>query len=232
MNRATLILGHRGSPRSAIENTLASFARARAEGADGVELDVHRASDGTPVIIHDDELHRTMGTSGQVSRLGWPAIEHLTGARVPSLQQAMAWAAASESWVNIEIKAAGLEKAVAAAVDETSMDARVFISSFDAEVVRRVGEAAPSLTRYLLTEEWDPRAEARLASSGASGICLHVESAADEAIREMHDRDLEVVVWTVNDPGTVERLLRLEVRAIITDLPAMAARVRDRLLSP
>ncbi len=35
-----MILGHRGSPTEADENTVASFQRALAEGADGVELDV------------------------------------------------------------------------------------------------------------------------------------------------------------------------------------------------
>ena len=37
--RTPLILGHRGAPKAAPENTLASFAAALAEGADGVELD-------------------------------------------------------------------------------------------------------------------------------------------------------------------------------------------------
>ena len=56
-----LILGHRGAPYDAPENTLASFARALEQGADGVELDVRRARDGVPVIIHDETLDRTSG---------------------------------------------------------------------------------------------------------------------------------------------------------------------------
>src|SRR5262245_86787 len=48
-----LVLGHRGSPRRARENTLESFALAREDGADGVELDVHGTRDGGLVVHHD-----------------------------------------------------------------------------------------------------------------------------------------------------------------------------------
>ena len=43
-----LVLGHRGSPQRARENTLEAFSLAREDGADGVELDVHRTYTGGP----------------------------------------------------------------------------------------------------------------------------------------------------------------------------------------
>ena len=47
MNRATspLIIGHRGAAAIAPENTLASFTRAFADGADGIEFDVRLTRD-------------------------------------------------------------------------------------------------------------------------------------------------------------------------------------------
>src|SRR4051812_31066766 len=51
-----LVLGHRGSPRRARENTLEGFAVAREDGADGVELDVHRTRDGALVVHHDADI--------------------------------------------------------------------------------------------------------------------------------------------------------------------------------
>ena len=47
-----LLIGHRGAPGHAPENTLAGFAAAVALGVDGIELDVHLA-DGRLVVIHD-----------------------------------------------------------------------------------------------------------------------------------------------------------------------------------
>jgi len=37
------------------ENTIEAFTRALEQGADGVELDVHRTSDGGLVVHHDAE---------------------------------------------------------------------------------------------------------------------------------------------------------------------------------
>jgi glycerophosphoryl diester phosphodiesterase len=64
-----LIVGHRGASSVAPENTLAAFARAHADGADGIEFDVRLAADGVPVCIHDATLRRTARRPGAVSRL-------------------------------------------------------------------------------------------------------------------------------------------------------------------
>lgn len=56
---APLILGHRGASALAPENTLAAFARAVSDGADGIEFDVRLSRDGVAVVIHDATLKRT-----------------------------------------------------------------------------------------------------------------------------------------------------------------------------
>src|SRR5512134_1315284 len=51
-----LIIGHRGYPRFAPENTLPSFKLALEAGADLIELDYHQNRDGDLVVIHDFTL--------------------------------------------------------------------------------------------------------------------------------------------------------------------------------
>ena len=53
------VIGHRGAAGEAPENTLASFARALADGAAILESDVHLTRDGVPVLLHDDDVERT-----------------------------------------------------------------------------------------------------------------------------------------------------------------------------
>jgi glycerophosphoryl diester phosphodiesterase len=58
VNRPTtrkLLFGHRGARAHAPENTILSFARALSDGANAIELDVHRTKDGVIVAIHDDD---------------------------------------------------------------------------------------------------------------------------------------------------------------------------------
>ncbi len=226
-----LILGHRGSPLKALENTLHSFAMAVECGADGVELDVQRTRDGRAAVIHDETLDRTMGVKGRLARLHWGGIERLTGARVPSLQQVLAWAVASGAWLNVEIKSRGVESVVIDEIQVTGLSGRVVISSFDSEVIRNVAKLGPDLHRFLLTKRWDGGAIDQVSNSGASGICLQIDAATDATLEELRKRRLPVIAWTVNDAGAVRRLLEAGVAAIITDDPEMAAEVRSRLLA-
>ncbi len=53
--RRPLVIGHRGAPRDAPENTLASFRRALDLGADAVETDVCATRDSRFVLWHDDD---------------------------------------------------------------------------------------------------------------------------------------------------------------------------------
>jgi glycerophosphoryl diester phosphodiesterase len=67
--KSPLIIGHRGASALAPENTLAAFARAFDDGADGIELDVRLARDGVPVVIHDPSLSHTGRLKARVARL-------------------------------------------------------------------------------------------------------------------------------------------------------------------
>jgi len=53
------VIAHRGSSYSAPEHTFAAYDLAVAEGADYIEQDIHRTSDGVLVVIHDATLDRT-----------------------------------------------------------------------------------------------------------------------------------------------------------------------------
>lgn len=221
-----LVLGHRGAPREHVENTLPSFARALALGADGVELDVRRSRDGKAVVIHDNDLRRTMNVAGRISSLHWDAIERLSEARVPSLEQVTSWAAASGAWLNIELKSPGIESAVLEEVGRTGIGGRTIISSFGAGIVRRVGELDAAMTRFFLTEKWNPGARRGLEGASAHGVCLHVDAATPANLHAIRDLGVPVIVWTVNDPEKMRALFEEGVVGIITDDPAAGAKVK------
>ncbi|XP_069748195.1 glycerophosphodiester phosphodiesterase domain-containing protein 5 isoform X3 [Narcine bancroftii] len=53
------VIGHRGAPMLAPENTLMSFEKTIEQGADGLETDVTISWDGVPFLMHDPTLKRT-----------------------------------------------------------------------------------------------------------------------------------------------------------------------------
>src|SRR2546421_4281728 len=88
-----LLWAHRGASAEAPENTLAAFALALRQDADGVELDAQRCASGEVVVVHDETLLRTTGSAASVTQATWSQIrgleagvwkaERFRGERVP-----------------------------------------------------------------------------------------------------------------------------------------------------
>jgi glycerophosphoryl diester phosphodiesterase len=224
-----LILGHRGSPLKAPENTLRSFVLAREEGADGIETDVHLARDGVPVVIHDATIDRTMPAHGPVHTMDWPALQRLSRSQLPSLEQAAAWAAGTGAWMNVEIKATGAERNTLEVLQRTGGLDRIIISSFDPRTVAEVGRLAPEVRRFLLLELWDAPSITALAESGAQGVCLCVDAATPANLAAIRARAMPVIVWTVDERDRMVELLRAGVDGLITNRPALAASARTEV---
>ncbi|XP_051256883.1 glycerophosphodiester phosphodiesterase domain-containing protein 5-like isoform X1 [Dicentrarchus labrax] len=87
---APALIGHRGAPMLAPENTLMSFEKAVEAGSDGLETDVTISSDGVPFLMHDHTLQRTTNIHEVFpNRTGTPAAM-FTWAELESLN-AGAW---------------------------------------------------------------------------------------------------------------------------------------------
>jgi glycerophosphoryl diester phosphodiesterase len=81
------VWAHRGARSVAPENTMAAARAAKAQGADGWELDVHLTLDGEVIVTHDHGLRRVTDIA---SRPGMPSRRHhevnrLTLAQIRSL---------------------------------------------------------------------------------------------------------------------------------------------------
>ncbi|ALO65712.1 glycerophosphodiester phosphodiesterase [Arthrobacter alpinus] len=63
------IYAHRGSSAAFGEHTRAAYLQALADGADGVECDLHLTADGELVLLHDDDVARTSNGTGLVAEL-------------------------------------------------------------------------------------------------------------------------------------------------------------------
>ncbi|MCB4208833.1 glycerophosphodiester phosphodiesterase [Arthrobacter sp. UM1] len=61
------IFAHRGASAQYPEHTRAAYLQALADGADGVECDVHLTRDEQVVLLHDPTLERTSNGAGAVS---------------------------------------------------------------------------------------------------------------------------------------------------------------------
>jgi glycerophosphoryl diester phosphodiesterase len=60
------LFGHRGASALVPENTLEAFEQALADGANALELDVHRTADGQLVVAHDPDGSRMARCGGRI----------------------------------------------------------------------------------------------------------------------------------------------------------------------
>ena len=171
--KSPLIIGHRGASAVAPENTLAAFARAFDDGADGIELDVRLARDGVPVVSHDPTLLLTGSRKARVERLNSEALGeidvgsafnrkhrplarvHYARQTVPTLDAVfnlMGNSSRPDTLVYVEMKAvrkkklnARLAHAVVELVQRHNFQRRAIVISFNLSAVAMVKKLDPSV---------------------------------------------------------------------------------------
>lgn len=77
-----LVLGHRGASALRPEHTLASYAKAIADGADFVEPDLVMTKDGVPVARHENEIGGTTDVASHPEFAGRKTTKTIDGHRV------------------------------------------------------------------------------------------------------------------------------------------------------
>ena len=216
-----LVIAHRGASADAPQNTPSAFALAESQGADGVELDVRHASDGTLVVVHDP-LPPTVDrdATGQVD-----------------LRTALA-AMSARMLVNVEIKnlaSDGGSDPTMAVVEEVIGElssagetSRWLVSSFSPATIDACRTAAPDISVALLAARIDDERLARAAACGYSAVHPHESTVDGALVDRCHAAGLAVNTWTVNDPERIVELARLGVDGVVTDMPALAVAALER----
>ena len=214
------------------ENTLVAFTTALVQGADGVELDVHRTLDDGLVVHHDAEA---LGLGVLAER----RLADIRAARpdIPTLEEV--FDACAGTLVNVEIKNMPRDAdydasdRVAELVVEllVARDRRdeVLVSSFNVATIDRVRALDPSIPTGFLSILDPFEGLALCADRGHRSLHPFFALLGDDSVAAIATRALElevaINVWTVNDEAEMVRLAAAGVAAIITDWPDVARRV-------
>lgn len=219
-----LIYAHRGASGRLPENTLAAFRGAIADGAAGVEFDLHATADGVPVLIHDRDLARTTSGRGPVDALDLAALVDIDaggGESIPTFADALA-VVAGRLRLDIEVKQPGIEDAVLAEL-RRHPDADWFVSSFDWDTLRAFRRLDPDAPLWPLAGTFDDRLLAVAGELGSAGVALAATAFTAAAAARLGERGLSCAVWTVNDPAEARRVRALGAAVLVTDHPAAIA---------
>jgi glycerophosphoryl diester phosphodiesterase len=218
------VIGHRGWPARFPDNTLAGFLAVSAT-VDAVELDLRRSADGRLVLAHDPELGGRVVADTPFAVLA--DLDLGEGHRPALLDEVLA--AIPEISAHIEVKnfpyQPGFEPdhrlALEAAERSRPGDT---VTSFNPATVAVVRRSFPDVRTGLVVQLGDDL-EAAVAVCHAQGHA--VLAPLQQMITAPVGRfDLEVCVWTVDDPARARELAEMGVSGIITDdAPRLAAAI-------
>ena len=222
------IAGHRGAAAEALENTLASFALAVAEGADLVELDVQLTRDGTLALLHDPSYTRVAGSDLRPEREAWASLSaiRLHDGSPPACLDDLFAALPAEYPVNVELKRteAPLER-LAAAAARLAERPNTLVSSFDWPLLEAVRALAPGLPLAPIAGD-DAAVDAlRSVADRLRAWSTHVSRGlARRALAPILRDGRPVLCYTVNDPDEARHLLDSGASGVFSDSPGALRR--------
>lgn len=232
------IIGHRGAPVKAPENTMASFKTALEMGVDGIETDVQMTLDGHLVLCHDELLNRTTNGSGLIKDHTLAQLKELSAGvwfgesfkyeKIPTLDELLDLLADKNVFINIEIKSGvvlypNIEKKVIDMIHDYRMEDRVILSSFNHYSLLECKKIDKSIKTGMLymagfVEPWEYAKKI-----GADALHPLFYNIRPELMEGIKKSGLSVNPFTVNGEREMRYMISMGVDGIITDYP-------DRLL--
>lgn len=247
------VIAHRGGRGLWPENTLHAFRNAAALDVDVLEMDLRMTADGEIVVLHDETVDRTTNGQGAVGTLSIAQLRRLDagyrwtgdegrsfpyrgqGIGVPSLREV--FAALPTMRMNLEIKGSGptMSAPLCTLIQRHAMEQRVVVAAVDQAAMDAFRAACPTVATAATRDEatrfawmsyaflgslFAPRAQVFQVPERLGQFELLTPRFA----RDSRRLNVKLEVWTINDPGDMQRLLGLPVDGIMTDHP-------DRLLS-
>jgi glycerophosphoryl diester phosphodiesterase len=237
------LVGHKGADLIRPGNTIESFEAAVEVGVDVVEVDVLWTRDGHPrippaersplVIAHDwhDAGRRTPLTLGE-------ALDAFTAPPLDRVE------------IDLDIKLAGREEEIVAAVRERELIGRAMISTMELSTLARIRELEPELRRGWtypkVTKDWASKRWAKapmlavliamrqhlpglaareLPKLGVDAMWVYHPLVSARLARITQIAGVELIAWTVDDLSRMRKLVAAGVDGICSNDPRLFAQL-------
>ena len=234
--RNPMVIGHRGLPSSAPENTIESAKEAIAAGVDCIELDVRISSDGKIYIYHDNDLNSLTTGSGTVNSHtsaeldsyfvtksgGYGTFNKYKKVKLPSLDDYFAALKDEDVMFFIEIKEANIEKPVAELVEKYGLKNRCCMISFVNSAVTAFPKSEPGMSVGQLMgtpsdSSYESKVKSIINTIVPENATFNASGVNDKRlVRALMYRGITAWPWTYNHTNTRDAYL-LGAGGITTD---------------
>ncbi len=229
-NKKPLMIAHRGLSSFEKENTMAAFIAGGNHTYYGMECDIHVTKDNVIVVCHDSNLERVSGVNLIIEESTYEEIQKVNlydvkkennwpYLKVPTFEEYLDCCIRYNKVAVIEFKFLFKEEDVYRVIEivksRNYLDKCVFIS-FVYENLTFVRKYDSNINvQFLLAEYKDELIERCIKES--VDIDIHYSLLNQERIDYLHQNNLKINVWTVDDPEIGEKLSEMKVDFITTN---------------
>ena len=237
-----VIIAHRGASFEAPENTLASVNLAWKLDADAVEVDVYLSKDNKIMVIHDKDTKRTAGKKLVVQEslasdlrkldVGSFKSPDYKGEKIPFLSEVIETIPEGKQ-LFVEVKC-GTEilPFLKESFKESGKIDRLVIISFDFDVVAGAKKIMPGVPAYWLhfnlTGEYSTKWIEKAREAGLDGLNFRYKGISEEFVKSVHDANMNIYTWTIDDPVEAAKLSGFGIDGITTNRPQWMKKELDK----
>ncbi|KAK4508362.1 hypothetical protein PRZ48_002100 [Zasmidium cellare] len=246
--RTPQCIAHRGYKARFPENSILGFEEAVKAGATGLETDVHFTKDGVVVISHDSTLRRCFGRKDKILDRTWDEIKdlrttsppHVPMPRMEDLLDFLTRPGMEEIWVLVDIKldndAEDIMRLLGATMARVKQPPggnwreRIVLGLWAAKYLPLAAKYLPGFPVLHIGFKTSYARHFHTVPNVGFNMLLPMLIAPGglRFVRESREvQHRQVLAWTVNDKDRLEWCLRHELDGVVTDDPAIFARMRE-----
>ncbi|HUX20538.1 MAG TPA: glycerophosphodiester phosphodiesterase, partial [Spirochaetia bacterium] len=202
-------------------NTLRSIEAAVAFGVDLVEVDVHRTRDNRLVLWHDEGVPSPEGELDIASESFESlktSVQNEIGEELIDLGRAIELTR-GVAGLMIDLKAEGLTSDIVSVVQSAGYTPAVICGEYWDELRFVLGSAPAIGASLTLNERWDEQSGPRIEEIDTPAVTVAWPVVNRIFVERMHERGIAVLVWTVDEPELMRRMLNLGVDGLTSNRP-------------
>jgi len=207
------------------ENSVAAFEHAISQGCDGFEFDVRHTRDARNVLWHDPEFN-----GREIAATDFAELTARDGSRLACLEEVLQQFG-HRAYLDIEVKGAGGEERIVAALKQNPPQRAYIVSSFLPQVLLRVHDLDEQIPLGYICEH--VAMADRWRELPIKVFLPRHDLVRPQQVEDAHGSGIQVMTWTVNSRQRMRELSSWGVDGLISDDPQLllrtlgAGRVRE-----
>jgi glycerophosphoryl diester phosphodiesterase len=243
------VIGHRGMPSQAPENTIAGSSLAAKYGANIIENDIYITRDGVLVVMHDGTIDRTTNGIGSIENFTYEQLckykvddapdesysldgKVNTPQHIPTLEEYFEEFKGTDTLIFIEIKSpstARLVPALKKLIDKYDFYDQCSVICFSQDTLKAVKETIPELSVGYLCGSSRPSVIMNDTSNCTSSFNPSYGCVSRTLVKYLADRGIFTWPWTVNNSNLFDALYLMGVAGITTNYSNFAQKYVKRI---